>query len=317
MSVSKIRKWLKIQGLETYADRFEKNKISIRTLKNISEADLISLGIHGIGDRKKIINSVKEIEKKEKATAYIGILMAILYIWVSFFNFFDFSKFNSQLSTPSSQIEIFSNLPNIFKNGISDIEYLYIYPILILLGGTLNLLTYVSILIINSIKKVLMILALVIILGLAIFIKIVLGFNKDNFSYFEFALPGLYFYFFVMVIDFTSQITFYSTFDNDEIFQQKDNQISESGIVKIDKENNVKKYNIYYAFQNNEIEKVFDIVNDHYQSNNVPVTPEWLILQSRWKEVNHKKNMGLVPYSDDSEVNKIKYGIISYINEIF
>lgn len=58
-SVQAVGMWLEDNGMREYIAEFSNNKIDGEAMHELGEEDLKALGVHAIGDRKKILRRIK------------------------------------------------------------------------------------------------------------------------------------------------------------------------------------------------------------------------------------------------------------------
>jgi class 3 adenylate cyclase len=59
--MSNIRSWLESQDLGEYADAFERNRVDLAILREISEQDLKEMGVNALGHRKILLRAIREL----------------------------------------------------------------------------------------------------------------------------------------------------------------------------------------------------------------------------------------------------------------
>ena len=64
-----IQTWLESQGLARYAAEFVAQDVSVDLLPDLSDADLRELGVHALGDRKRLLKAARVAEPQAAAPA--------------------------------------------------------------------------------------------------------------------------------------------------------------------------------------------------------------------------------------------------------
>ncbi|KAJ8433613.1 hypothetical protein Cgig2_023552 [Carnegiea gigantea] len=67
-NVTSVIEWLHSLGLGKYEAAFTQQEIDWDSLQWLTEEDLIAIGVTALGPRKKIVQSIKELRKKDKAS---------------------------------------------------------------------------------------------------------------------------------------------------------------------------------------------------------------------------------------------------------
>ncbi|MFZ3311093.1 MAG: SAM domain-containing protein, partial [Xanthobacteraceae bacterium] len=57
--MSELRDWLRVNGLEQYADAFTANDIDLDILPDLSDRDLEQLGV-SLGNRRRLLKAIAE-----------------------------------------------------------------------------------------------------------------------------------------------------------------------------------------------------------------------------------------------------------------
>ena len=70
--MQKIADWLKKLGMSEYAERFAENRIDFSILPDLTDQDLIDLGIV-LGDRRKMLRAIANLEATEKSTPAVTV----------------------------------------------------------------------------------------------------------------------------------------------------------------------------------------------------------------------------------------------------
>ena len=70
--MSQIRAWLEAEGLGKYAEAFAAQDISVDLLPDLSEADLLKLGVASLGDRKRLLKAIAIGRSTIAATSAAG-----------------------------------------------------------------------------------------------------------------------------------------------------------------------------------------------------------------------------------------------------
>ena len=65
--MSQIRTWLEAEGLGKYAEAFAAQDISVDLLPELSDADLMELGVASLGDRKRLLRAVATMQSASAA----------------------------------------------------------------------------------------------------------------------------------------------------------------------------------------------------------------------------------------------------------
>lgn len=308
-----ISKWLKKIKQEQYIPIFEKSGISINTLKDLSEADLVLLGVSDLGDRKKIIKAVKILQKREKATLYSVLIFGVLYILIGTLPFFKFEEINQHYLDEYSILNVLKNLDLIFKDGVSSLDYMYLYPLIIVVVVVFNAIVVLSVQIHGSFRWLPSVLSFIVLANIIYFLFNSFGFNGMDIKYTQYADYGFYLYVLLLILDPISQFTFYSEFNNDDKF---DVQESEEFLLDNQKLAAEKELILDY-FRKDKIDKLITTLNTFYEENNAKIPSDWLLLQNQWKAVQNKTNLGLISVADNSEENAVKYAILKFINILF